>query len=71
MTGGGGGGGGQVNPPPPPASIFSKVVAIYYPLALLANMHDFIDNYIKTLLKFMGGGDLTTIENISLFYQFF
>jgi hypothetical protein len=58
--GGGGGGGGQVNPPPPPPRIFSKVASRYAPLSLPANLNDLPDNYMKSLPKFMGEGDLTT-----------
>jgi len=59
-SGGGGKGDGQVNPPPPPPRIFSKVAARYAHLALPANLHDLIDNYMKRLQKFMGERDLTT-----------
>jgi hypothetical protein len=79
MVGGGGaeggtrggtrGGGGQGIPLPPPR-IFSKVVARYSPLVLPPILHDLLYNYMKSLLKFMGKGDLTAIEHINFFYQF-
>jgi hypothetical protein len=56
---GGAGGGGNINPPPPPPRIFSKVTARYAPLALPAALHDLPENYMKSLPKFPGEGDLT------------
>jgi hypothetical protein len=65
---GGGGAGGHV--PVPPPRIFTKVVARYAPLALLVVLHDLPDNYMKSLPKFTGEGDLTTTEHIVFFDQF-
>jgi hypothetical protein len=70
MAGVGGGRSGKVNPPPPPPRIFSKVAARYAPLALHANLHDLPDNYMKTLPKFTGEGDLTATKHMALFDQF-
>jgi hypothetical protein len=71
VGGGGDGGGGQVNPPPPPLRIFSKVDVKYAPLALPANLHDLLDNYMKSLPKFTMEGDLTITEHMTFFDQFF
>jgi len=67
---GGGGDGGHMNPLPPPPRIFSKVASRYAPLALPAILHDLPDNYMKSLPKFMGEGDLTASEQITFFDQF-
>jgi hypothetical protein len=37
-----------------------KFAARYAPLALLLSLHDLPDNYMKSLPKFTGEGDLTT-----------
>jgi hypothetical protein len=70
MAGVGGGGSAQVNTPPPPPRIFPKVVARYSPLSLPTNLHDLPENYMKSLPKFIGEGDLTTTEHMTLFDQF-
>ena len=66
-VGGGGGGGGNQVPPP---VIFAKVAARYAPLALPAVLHDLPENYMKSLPKFTGEGDLTVQEHINFFDQF-
>jgi hypothetical protein len=65
---GGGGAGGQGQPPSP--RIFSKVASRYDPLVLPAPLHDFPENYMKNLPKFMGEGDLTATEHIAFLDQF-
>jgi hypothetical protein len=67
-TGAGGGtpGGGQA----PLPGIFAKVAARYAPLVLLIPLHDLLENYMKSLPKFTGEGDLTAQEHINFFYQF-
>jgi hypothetical protein len=67
---GGGGAGGQGQGQPPPPRIFSKVAARYAPLVLPSVLHDFPENYMKNLPKFMGEGDLTATEHIAFFDQF-
>jgi hypothetical protein len=62
------GGKGQGQPPPP--RIFSKVAPRYTPLVLPTILHDFPENYMKNLPKFMGEGDLTTTKHITFFDQF-
>jgi hypothetical protein len=69
VGGGGGGGGGGGNQIPPPV-IFAKVAARYAPLALPAVLHDLPENYMKSLPKFTGEGDLTAQEHINFFDQF-
>jgi hypothetical protein len=64
---GGGGEGGQDQGQTPPPRIFSKVATRYAPLALPAVLHDFPENYMKNLPKFVGEGDLTATEHISFF----
>jgi hypothetical protein len=56
---GGAGAGGKENIAQPPR-IFSKVAARYAPLVLPAILHDLPENYMKSLPKFTGEGDLTT-----------
>jgi hypothetical protein len=63
---GGAGVGGQAQPP----RIFSKVASRYAPLVLPVVLHDFPENYMKNLPKFMGEGDLTTTKHIAFFDQF-
>jgi ribonuclease HI len=67
-AGGGGGapGGGQV----PVPGIFAKVAARYAPLVLPVPLHDLPENYMKSLPKFTGEGDLTAQEHINFFDQF-
>ena len=67
---GGAGGGGNINPPPPPPRIFSKVTTRYAPLSLPVVLHNLLDNYMKSLPKFMGEGDLIGTEHITFFDQF-
>jgi ribonuclease HI len=69
VGGGGGGGGGGGNQVPPPV-IFAKVAARYAPLVLPAVLHDLPENYMKSLPKFTGEGDLTAQEHINFFDQF-
>jgi hypothetical protein len=69
VGGGGGGGGGGGNQIPVPG-IFSKVAARYAPLVLPAPLHDLPENYMKSLPKFTGEGDLTAQEHINFFDQF-
>jgi hypothetical protein len=57
---GGAGVGGQENIPVQPPRIFSKVISRYAPLVHLAILHDLPENYMKSLPKFTGEGDLTT-----------
>jgi hypothetical protein len=64
--GGAGAGGGQVSLP----GIFAKVAVRYAPLVLLVPLHDLPKNYMKSLLKFTGEGDLTAQEHINFFDQF-
>jgi hypothetical protein len=67
--GGGVGGGGGGNQIPVPV-IFAKVAARYAPLVLPAALHDLPENYMKSLPKFTGEGDLTAQEHINFFDQF-
>jgi hypothetical protein len=46
------------------------VAARYAPLVLPAALHDLPKNYMKSLPKFTGEGDLTTQEHINFFDQF-
>jgi hypothetical protein len=69
VGGGGGGGRGGGNQIPVPV-IFSKVAARYAPLVLPAALHDLLENYMKSLPKFTGEGDLTAQEHINFFDQF-
>jgi hypothetical protein len=64
-------GGGSDHGPPPPPRIFSKVVARYAPLVLPFPLHDLPKNNMKNLLKFTGEGDLTVVEHINFFDQFY
>jgi hypothetical protein len=59
-------GGGQV----PLPGIFSKVAARYASLVLPVPLHDLPENYMKSLPKFTGEGDLTAQEHINFFDQF-
>jgi hypothetical protein len=72
--GGGGGGaprrGAEGQGPTSPPRVLSKVAARYVPLVFLIPLHDLPKNYIKNLPKFIGEGDLTTIEHINFFDQF-
>jgi hypothetical protein len=52
---GGAPGGSQVLLP----GIFAKVAARYAPLVLPVPLHDLLENYMKSLPKFTGEGDLT------------
>jgi hypothetical protein len=65
-AGGGAPGGGQV----PLPGIFVKVAARYDPLVLPVPLHDLPENYMKSLPKFTGEGDLTAQEHINFFDQF-
>jgi ribonuclease HI len=65
-AGGGAPGGGQV----PLPGIFAKVAARYAPLVLPVPLHDLPENYMKSLPKFTGEGDLTAQEHINFFDQF-
>jgi hypothetical protein len=58
--------GGQV----PLPGIFTKVAARYAPLVLPVLLHDLPENYMKSLPKFTGEGDLTAQEHINFFDQF-
>jgi hypothetical protein len=69
VGGGGGGGRGGGNQIPVPG-IFSKVATRYAPLVLPAALHDLPENYMKSLPKFTGEGDLTAQEHINFFDQF-
>jgi hypothetical protein len=62
----GGAAGGQV----PLPGIFAKVAARYAPLVLPVPLHDLPENYMKSLPKFTGEGDLTAQEHINFFDQF-
>jgi len=62
----GGPAGGQVLLP----GIFAKVVARYAPLVLPVPLHDLPKNYMKSLLKSTGKGDLTAQEHVNFFDQF-
>jgi hypothetical protein len=66
VGGGGGGGGGGGNQIPVPG-IFTKVAARYAPLVLPAALHALPENYMKSLPKFTGEGDLTAQEHINFF----
>jgi hypothetical protein len=50
--------------------IFSKVDTRYAPLVLSVPLHDLPENYMKSLLKFIGEADLTAQEHIDFFDQF-
>jgi hypothetical protein len=65
-AGGGAPGGGQV----PLPGAFAKVAARYAPLILPIPLHDLPENYMKSLPKFTGEGDLTAQEHIKIFDQF-
>jgi hypothetical protein len=65
-AGGGAPGGGQV----PLPGVFAKVAARYAPLILPIPLHDLPENYMKSLPKFTGEGDLTAQEHINFFDQF-
>ena len=62
--------GGQGHGKDPPPRIFSKVASIYAPLVLPIILHDFLQNYMKKLPKFVGEGDLIVTKHIAFFYQF-
>jgi hypothetical protein len=62
----GGPAGGQA----PLPGIFAKVAARYAPLVLPVSLHDLPENYMKSLSKFIGEGDLTAQEHINFFDQF-
>jgi hypothetical protein len=62
--------GGPVGGQAPLPRIFAKVVSRYAPLILPIPIHDLPKNYMKSLPKFTGEGDLTTQEHINLFDQF-
>jgi hypothetical protein len=57
---GGGAQGGPTSGQVPLAGIFAKVAARYAFIVLLAPLYDLIKNYMKSLPKFTGEGDLTT-----------
>ena len=57
--------GGQASLP----RIFAKVVSRYAPLVLPVPLHDLLENYMKSLPKFTGEGDLTAQEHINFFDQ--
>jgi hypothetical protein len=65
-AGGGAPGGGQV----PLTGIFAKVATRYAHLILPIPLHDLPENYMKSLPKFTGEGDLTAQEHINFFDQF-
>jgi hypothetical protein len=56
----GAGDGGKENIPSQTPRIFSKVSIRYAPLVIPAILHDLLENYMKSLPKFTGEGDLTT-----------
>jgi hypothetical protein len=58
--------GGQVLLP----GIVAKVAARYAPLVLPVPLHDLPKNYMKSLPKFTGEGELTAKEHINFFDQF-
>jgi hypothetical protein len=58
--------GGKYQPP----RIFAKVVSIYSPLVLPIVLHDLPKNYMKSLPKLTGEGDLIATEHIAFFHQF-
>jgi len=62
--------GGQKNILVQPLRIFAKVAARYAPLVLPAILHDSLENYMKSLPKFIGEGELTTTKHIAFFDQF-
>jgi hypothetical protein len=64
--GGGAGGGNQI----PVSVIFAKVATRYALLLLPSALHDLPENYMKSLPKFTGEGDLTAQEHINFFDQF-
>jgi hypothetical protein len=49
-----------------PLEYLTKVASRYAPLVLPGPLHDFPENYMKNLPKFMGEGDLT-VQTHSLF----
>jgi hypothetical protein len=57
-------------PPPPPQVVFNKVASRYTPLNITHNIHEFIDNYLKILLRFNGEGETTTSEHLESFDYF-
>jgi hypothetical protein len=67
---GGGAPGGQVGVQVPLPGIFAKVAARYAPLVLPVPLHKLPENYMKSLPKFTGEGDLTAQEHINFFDQF-
>jgi len=67
---GGAGAGGQAYIPAQHPRIFVKVTARYVILVLPAILHYLPENYMKSLPKFTGEGDLTATEHIVCFYQF-
>jgi hypothetical protein len=54
----------------PLPGIFAKVATKYAPLVLPVPLHDLPENYMKSLPKFTGEGDLTTQEHTNFFDQF-
>jgi hypothetical protein len=60
MVGVGGIGGVGAGEKSQPHRIFAKVTSRYAPLVLPDVLHDLPENYMKSLRKFMGEGDLTT-----------
>jgi hypothetical protein len=67
---GGGAPGGPAGGQVPLPGIFAKVAARYAPLVLPVPLHDLPENYMKSLPKFTGEGDLTAQEHINFFDQF-
>jgi hypothetical protein len=67
---GGGAPGGPAGGQAPLPGIFAKVAARYAPLVLPVPLHDLPKNYMKSLPKFTGEGDLTAQEHINFFDQF-
>jgi hypothetical protein len=67
---GGGAPGGPTGGQAPLPRIFAKVDARYSPLFLPVPLHDLPKNYMKSLPKFTGEGDLTAQEHINFFDQF-
>jgi hypothetical protein len=67
---GGGAPGGPAGGQAPLPGIFAKVAARYAPLVLPVPLHDLPENYMKSLPKFTGEGDLTAQEHINFFDQF-
>jgi hypothetical protein len=66
----GGAPGGPAGGQAPLPGIFAQVAARYAPLILLVPLHDLPENYMKSLPKFTGEGDLTAQEHMHFFDQF-